>query len=37
MSGPIEFGDTPPTFASTPIPENPEPNDFDVPFYEELR
>lgn len=37
MSRSVEFGYNPPTFASAPIPENPGPNDFDTPFYEQLR
>jgi F420-dependent oxidoreductase-like protein len=37
MAEQLEFGYNPPTFASAPIPENPGPNDFDTPFYEELQ
>lgn len=37
MAEDIEFGYNPPTFASAPVPANPGPNEFDTPFYEELR
>lgn len=36
MAQPVAFGYNPPTFASSPGPDNPGPNDFDTPFYEEL-
>jgi len=37
MAPEVEFGYNPPTFASAPIDDNPGPNDFDTPFYEELQ
>lgn len=37
MGDQIEFGYNPPTFASEPGPDNPGPNDFDTPFYSDLR